>query len=136
MSHLFGVGTDIEVNRICTQLKMQVVKRGGIGMRALAITLVKAAGGAPCMDHEEFEAALASFNLFPTKVEMQALCKAFPSEHGAGMVSYNGFVDRMRDKLDARRSAVVEAAWAKVDAESKGCVSADQISEAYDVSLN
>jgi hypothetical protein len=79
---------------------MQVVKRGGIGMRALAITLCKAAAGQPSMDCEDFEAALCSFNLFPKKVELQALCRAFPCDEEPEMVSYNKFVERMRDPLD------------------------------------
>lgn len=106
MSHLFGVGLDIEVNRICCQLKMQIVKRKGIGMRALALHM----GRADLyykreMYVEEFTSALAGFNLFPSKVELQALVRAFDS--GNGMVSYEKFVDRMRDPLDARRAAIV-----------------------------
>lgn len=105
-------------------------------MRALAITLCKAAGGAPCMDAEDFEAALASFNLFPSKVELQALCKAFPSDEGAGMVSYGKFVERMRDALSERRHTIVCAAWCKIDEAKSGSVTAEQICEAYDVSRN
>jgi hypothetical protein len=32
---LFGVGLDIEVKKINTQFKMQIQKRGGIGIRSL-----------------------------------------------------------------------------------------------------
>jgi hypothetical protein len=32
---LFGVGLNIEVKRINTQFKMQIVKKGGIGIRTL-----------------------------------------------------------------------------------------------------
>lgn len=124
------------MNRICAQLKMQVVKRGGIGMRALAITLCKAANGELCLDAEDFEAALKSFNLFPSVVELQALCKAFPSDEGAGMVSYENFVERMRDPLVKRRETIVCAAWCKIDEAGKGGVTTEQIFEAYDVSLN
>ena len=33
---LFGVGLDIEVKRINTQFKIQIQKKGGIGVRSLA----------------------------------------------------------------------------------------------------
>ena len=37
MSQLYGVGLNIEVGRINNQFKMQIQKRGGIGIRSLGV---------------------------------------------------------------------------------------------------
>jgi len=71
MSHLFGVGLDIEVNKINAQFKMQIVKKGGIGIRSLAVIFRRAdTNGNKKLDIEEFTEALAAFGLFPKKVEV------------------------------------------------------------------
>ena len=134
MSQLFGVGLDIEIKRVCAQLKMQIVKRGGIGMRALAMTLARA--DLTCcgsLDAEEFEAALASFNLFPTKKELQAFFKAFGSD---GRISYEKFCDAMREPMSTRRRAIVDLCFEKVDTNVNGWLSVEELCSAYDVSCN
>jgi len=34
---LFGVGLDVEIKRINTNFKMQIIKRGGIGIHSLGV---------------------------------------------------------------------------------------------------
>jgi Ca2+-binding EF-hand superfamily protein len=134
MPHLFGVGLDIEVKRIITQLKMQIVKRGGIGMRALAIHLARCDyTGCKSFDFEEFEAALASFNLFPTKVQLQSFIKAFGSD---GRISYEKFVEAMREPMSARRAAIVNLCFEKVDTNCNNWLSVDELCATYDISCN
>jgi hypothetical protein len=59
---LFGVGLDIEVNRINTQFKMQIQKRGGIGIRSLAVIFKRMDyNGNKKLDIQEFTEALNSF---------------------------------------------------------------------------
>jgi hypothetical protein len=62
MSHLYGVGLDIEVNRIKTQFKIQIQKRAGVGMRSLADVFKRAdKNGNKLLTQEEFTEALANF---------------------------------------------------------------------------
>jgi len=42
MSHLFGVGLNIECNRIINELRMQLQKRAGIALRTFGLVLYKA----------------------------------------------------------------------------------------------
>jgi hypothetical protein len=59
---LFGVGLNIEVNRINTQFKMQIQKRGGIGIRSLATIFRRMDyNGNKKLDIQEFTEALNSF---------------------------------------------------------------------------
>ena len=62
MSQLFGVGLDIEVKRINNQFKMQIAKRGGIGIRSLAVIFRQMdSQGRNRLDQEDFAQALATF---------------------------------------------------------------------------
>lgn len=71
MSHLHGVGLEIEVKRINTELKMHIVKRGGIGIRSIGTIFRRMDyNGNRKLDREEFTEALATFGLFPTKVQI------------------------------------------------------------------
>ncbi len=59
---LFGVGLDIEVKRINTQFKMQIQKRGGIGIRTLGTIFRRMdSNGNRKLDQAEFTQALATF---------------------------------------------------------------------------
>lgn len=60
MSHLFGVGLDIEVKRINNNFKMQMAKKGGMGIRSISKIFKQFdKNGNKKLDIEEFEQALA-----------------------------------------------------------------------------
>ena len=62
MSQLYGVGLDIEVKRINTQFKMQIQKKGGIGIRSLGVIFRQMDNnGNKKLDLEEFTQALNTF---------------------------------------------------------------------------
>jgi|688.fasta_scaffold609473_1 hypothetical protein len=78
MSNLFGVGLNVECNRIITAIKMHLQKKGGIGLRALAIVLHKAdLTSCGHLTPNDFEKTLNNFGLFLSKVEMQILVRAY-----------------------------------------------------------
>ncbi len=62
MSHLYGVGLDITVKKINLEFKLQLRKRGGIGIRSLRQIFKRLdLNGNKKLDAYEFEQALASF---------------------------------------------------------------------------
>ncbi len=59
---LFGIGLDIEVKRINTQFKMEIQKKGGIGIRSLGRIFRRMdINGNRKLDISEFTEALAAF---------------------------------------------------------------------------
>jgi hypothetical protein len=59
---LFGVGLDIEVGRINNQFKMQLQKRGGLGLKSLRLCFNRFDSNKNHkLDLTEFTEALAAF---------------------------------------------------------------------------
>jgi hypothetical protein len=59
---LYGVGLDIEVGRINTAFRMQIAKKGGLGLRSLRLTMNRFdVNGNKKLDIAEFTEALAAF---------------------------------------------------------------------------
>ena len=59
MSQLYGVGLDIEVKKINNQFKMQIAKRGGIGIRSIGRIFKQFdTNGNKKLDQQEFNDAL------------------------------------------------------------------------------
>lgn len=130
MSHLFGVGLNIETNRIINDFRMHLQKKQGIALRSLSLTLYKAGSE---LTSAQLEKCLGAFCIFPTKVQLQTLMKSFDCN---GCLSVDAFLAALRPDLNARRLAVVKAAWERIDTEGKSCVSLDRLCECYDVSRN
>lgn len=136
MSHLFGVGLNVEVNRINTQFKMQIAKKGGIGLRTLAVLFRRADhNGNKKLDREEFTECLASYGLFPKVVEIQALFKFYDID-GDGNITYEEFVRGLREPLTERRQAIVNKAFTLMDKDESGVITLADIDAIYDVSQN
>lgn len=93
------------------------------------------ANGNKSLDISEFEQALAAFGVFPKKVEIQALMK-FYDINKDGNISYDEFVSGLRDELTDRRRAMVDKAFASLDRDGSGVITASDIMDIYDVSQN
>ena len=100
MSHLFGVGLNIETNRIINDFRMQLQKKKGLALRALSLALYARGDH---LSSDDLEKVLASFNIFPTKVQLQTLMKSFDDN---GSLSVDSFMAHLRPKLTDRRAAV------------------------------
>ena len=136
MSQLYGVGLDIEVGRINNQFKMQIQKRGGIGIRSLGVIFRRMDNnGNRKLDQGEFTEALASFNLFPKIVEIQALMRYYDVD-GDGNITYEEFIRGLRDPLTERRKNMVDKAFELIDRSRNGAIGINDIDAIYDVSKN
>jgi Ca2+-binding EF-hand superfamily protein len=59
--------------------------------------------------------------------------KAFGSD---GRISYEKFVDAMREPMSVRRSSIVELCFEKVDINCNNWLSVEELCAAYDTSCN
>jgi len=136
MSQLYGVGLNIEVNRLNAQFKMEIQKRGGLGIRTLGVIFRRMDfNGNRKLDLEEFTEALNTYGIFPKVVELQALHKFYDVD-GDGNVSYEEFIRGLREPLNERRTAMVCKAFQLMDKNGSGNVSAADIRGIYDVTQN
>lgn len=136
MSQLYGVGLNIEVGRINNQFKMQIQKRGGIGIRSLGVLFRRMDNnGNKKLDKEEFTEALAAYGLFPKVVEIQALMKYYDVDSD-GNITYEEFIRGLRDPLSERRKAMVTKAFELIDRNRNGNIGVADIDAIYDVSQN
>ena len=127
MSHLFGVGLPIAINKINTNFRMILAKKGGIGIRSLGMIFRRMDdNGNKKLDPEEFERALAAFGLFPTKVELQTLFKFYDVD-GDGNISYDEFLRGLREPMNAARTDAVMMAFALLDRTGAGKITVEDI---------
>jgi Ca2+-binding EF-hand superfamily protein len=132
MSHLFGVGLQIEIQRIQVQFRMILAKKGGVHNLATCFEQMDANGNG-LIEFEEFEKGLKQLGLFPTKVQLQTLFKYYDSD-ASGCISYNEFIAALRDPLAGPRLEVVQRAWRALDKFETGKVSLDHLFAQFTVS--
>lgn len=130
MSQLFGVGLNIETNRLINDFRMKLQKKQGLPLRAVSLAFWTV--GDRCTS-AQVEKCLSHFNIFPTKVELQTLMKSFNND---GCLCTESFMAALRPPLAGRRAAIVDAAWASIDDQCAGQVSLDRLKDCYDVSRN
>ena len=136
MSQLYGVGLNVEVGRINNQFKMQIQKRGGLGIRSIGVLFRRMDNnGNKKLDQGEFTEALAQYGLFPKVIEIQALMKYYDID-GDGNITYEEFIRGLRDPLTERRKAMVDKAFNLIDRNNNGAISVADIDAIYDVSQN
>ena len=136
MSQLYGVGLNVEVGRINNQFKMQIQKRGGLGIRSIGVLFRRMDNnGNKKLDQGEFTEALAQYGLFPKVVEIQALMKYYDID-GDGNITYEEFIRGLREPLTERRKAMVDKAFALIDRTGEGNITVADIDAIYDVSQN
>ena len=73
--------------------------------------------------------------MFPKKVELQALFRYYDL-NGDGCVSYEEFLNGLRDELNQRRKNMVLKAFAMMDKDGSGVITVQDICGIYDVSRN
>lgn len=99
----YGVGLDIKVKELNMNFKMHLQKKGGVGLRNLAKIFKRMDfNGNGKLDIIEFEEALGSFGLFPSKVELQALMKYYDVD-GDGNITYEEFLNGLKEPLSSRK---------------------------------
>jgi Ca2+-binding EF-hand superfamily protein len=124
------------VRELNLKFKLAVQQKGGVGIRSLRrIFHQMDFNGNKTLDNQEFEQALAAFGIFPKKVELQALMKYYDT-NGDGSITYDEFLNGLKDELSERRLNMVKKAFAMLDKDGSGVIGINDIEGVYDVSMN
>jgi len=124
------------VRELNLKFKLAVQQKGGVGIRSLRrIFNQMDFNGNKKLDCQEFEQALASFGIFPKKVELQALMKFYDVD-GDGSITYDEFLSGLKDELSERRLNMVKKAFGMLDRDGSGKITVSDLTGVYDVSMN
>lgn len=132
----YGVGLDIKVKETQMNFKMHLQRVGGNGIRSLSRIFKRFDfNGNGKLDIMEFEEALGSFGLFPSKVDLQALMKYYDTD-GDGSITYEEFLAGLKDPLSDRQQVMVDKAFDIMDKDGSGQITVEDIKHLYDVSVH
>lgn len=93
---LYGVGLNVNVERIHLDLKLHIAKTSGASLKNLRRIFEKSdTSGNHKLNQKEFEKALAAFGFFPKVVDLQALMKYY-DKNGDGEVDFEEFIGAVR----------------------------------------
>ena len=93
---LYGVGLDLTVKQINYDFRLNLKKKGGIGIKTLSVIFRQFDFNRnKKLDIEEFEGALKECGLFPKKVDIQALMKYYDIDND-GHICYEEFLRGLR----------------------------------------
>ena len=95
---LYGVGLNVQVEKIHLDLKLHIAKSGGTSLKNLQRIFEKAdTNGNHKLSLKEFEKALAGFGFFPKVTDLQALLKYY-DKSGDNQIDLDEFVSAIRYK--------------------------------------
>jgi len=130
------LSADVMVRELNMKFKLAIQQKGGNGVRSLRrIFNHMDFNKSKTLDAQEFEQALAAYGLFPKKVELQALMKYYDIS-GDGNISFEEFLNGIKDELSERRLNMVKKAFARLDRDGSGQIKIGDLVGIYDVSRN
>lgn len=128
-------GTFHNLDAIISELRSQLSKRGGAdGIRTLGLCFAlndRDKNGT--FDLDEFETVLQRCGIFLKKQEVSAVFRAFDRNNDK-RISYKEFLRGVQGKLSDRRIALINKAFAKIDADGNGVLTLSDISAKYNAS--
>ena len=93
---LYGVGLNVQCQKIHLDLKLHIAKQGGATIKNLEkIFHQMDKNGNHKLDIKEFEKGLAAFGFFPKVVDLQCLMK-FYDQNKDGHIDFEEFIGAIR----------------------------------------
>lgn len=127
---------DVMVRELNLKVKLAIQQKGGVGIRAMRrIFNQMDVNGNKKLDVSEFEQALAGYGIFLKKVELQALMKFYDVDQD-GNISFEEFLNGLKEDLSERRLKMVKKAFAILDKDGSEKITISDIENIYDVSMN
>lgn len=120
-----------KITPLMARIRDHVLRRGENAFRDLAADLrIQKANAVAKLTNEELKKTLCNFGVIVSTQEVAQLQAAFRDE--VGYILVHDFFAFLVDTLNARRKAVVDAAFDRLDAACSGSVSIEQLKGAFD----
>ena len=127
-------GADAGTQSLLVRLKRALKRRGARGMIGLSRKFrIMDDDGDRMLSMAEFSKAMGEMDLGLSKKEVRILFEHFDAD-GGGDVSYEEFLQGVRDPLTERRLSLIRQAFHIIDADGNGCVEPHEIAAKYDAS--
>jgi len=125
---------DNGVIMILNSLKRQIKKRGGTGMIGLSRKFrIMDDSGDGELQFCEFKKAMREMDFDLNDKDLHKMFDHFDAD-GGGTVSYEEFIQGVRDPLSERRLALIKQAFAIIDKDGSGVIEAHEVAGAFDAS--
>jgi len=119
---------------LMNQLRQKMQDRGTEGTAALARTFRQADdNGNMKLDYDDYEEVLSYCGLHMSQAATKKLFRYFDKD-GSGQISLSEFYVAFKGDLNARRTAIVTAAFNSVDRDGSGVLTVSDIADLYDCS--
>ena len=125
-------GPPVGVRELVNQLKEAMAKRGAKGLVGMARKFRSMDDdGNKSLDLTEFTKGMWEMDLNFSKQDIKRLFDYFDMDNSA-TIEYEELVTQLRDPLNARRRALVDLAFSKIDKDGSGVVEPEEVLAAYD----
>ena len=125
---------DNGVQMILNNLKRQIKKRGGGGMIGLSRKFkIMDDSGDGELQMSEFKKAMIEMNFDLNDKDLHKMFEHFDTD-GGGTITYEEFVQGVRDPLSERRLNLIGLAFKQIDHDGSGVIEAHEVASAYDPS--
>ena len=124
------------VQLILKQMKEQLKRRGGTGMIGLARKFrIMDDSGDGELQFDEFRKALKEMEFDLSDKDIHSLWDHFDVDQSKS-ISYEEFVQGVRDPLNTRRLGLISLAFEKIDSDGSGVIEAHEVASKYDASMH
>lgn len=124
------------VDDLLKDIKNKLLERGSYGIRGLArIFKILDNDGGRKLDSKEFQDGLIDYGISITDEQTKVLMKKF-DRNGDGHVDFDEFLRYLKGDINKFREGLIRLAYQKLDINSDGVVTLDDIARIYDASFH
>lgn len=122
----------IDLDSIMSRIREKVISRGAVGIKGLGrLFRIADDNSSQNIDlHEELPKLLGDIGVLLNKTEIDELARML-DRNGNGLISYEEFIYYFAPPMNARRIAIVEKAFAKLDEDNDGQITIKDLELKY-----
>jgi len=130
------IGPNMTQRAAFDAVKAKILARGANGIKGVArVMRIMDDNGNKKLNMEEFDEGLRDYGLDLSKDQLTNCFRAIDTD-GNGFLSFDEFLVALRGNMNKRRLTLVNMAYDCLDVTGDGCVTYEDIQQAYDVSMS